>query len=94
MSTPAIREAREEDARFIGWAILAATRSHMPGGWFDIALGLDEQGCLAFTGELARSETHSWWHYSNFFIAESGGTPAAALCAFRAGDGYPRSQAP
>ena len=93
MPTAAVREAGEEDAPFIGWAILAATRSHMPRGWFDIALGLDEEGCLGFTGELARSETRSWWHYSNFFIAECGGMPAAALCAFRAGDGYPLSQA-
>ena len=48
MSALAIKEARKEDAPFIGWAILAATRSHMPRGWFDIALGLDEAGCLAF----------------------------------------------
>jgi hypothetical protein len=56
MSTLAIREAREEDARLIGWAILAATRSPMPREWFDIALGLDEKGGLAFTGERARTE--------------------------------------
>jgi ribosomal protein S18 acetylase RimI-like enzyme len=88
-----IREARDEDAPFIGWAILAATRSQMPRGWFDITLGLDEPGCLAFTTRLARAEARSWWHYSNFVIAENAGAPAAALCAFRAGDGYPRSQA-
>jgi len=91
--TTAIREAGHEDAPFIGWAILAATRSHMPRGWFDIALALDQPGCLAFTTRLARAETRSWWHYSNFVIAEHDGVPAAALCAFRAGDGYPRSQA-
>jgi ribosomal protein S18 acetylase RimI-like enzyme len=88
-----IREALDEDAPFVGWAILAATRSQMPRGWFDITLALDEPGCLAFTTRLARAEARSWWHYSNFVIAESGGAPAAALCAFRAGDGYPLSQA-
>ena len=93
MSSPLIRAAGEDDATSIGWAILAATRSHMPRGWFDIALGLDEDGCLEFTRTLARAETRSWWHYSNFLIAESQGAPAAALCAFRAGDGYPLSQA-
>jgi ribosomal protein S18 acetylase RimI-like enzyme len=87
-----LREAVAEHAPFIGWAILAATRSQMPRGWFDITLALDEPGCLAFTTGLARAETRSWWHYSNFAIAESGGAPAAALCAFRAGDGYPRSE--
>jgi GNAT superfamily N-acetyltransferase len=93
MSSPLIRAAGEDDATFIGWAILAATRSHMPRGWFDIALGLDEAGCLEFTRTLARAETRSWWHYSNFLIAEILGAPSAALCAFRAGDGYPLSQA-
>src|SRR6185369_17782991 len=88
-----IREARDEDAPFIGWAILAATRSRMPRGWFDITLGLDQPGCLAFTTRLARVGTRSWWHYSRFVIAENGGAPAAALCAFRAGEGYPLSQA-
>jgi hypothetical protein len=93
MSSPIVRPAREDDAPFIGWAILAATRSHMPRGWFDITLGLDEDGCLEFTSLLVRAETRSWWHYSNFLIAEILGAPAAALCAFRAGDGYPLSQA-
>jgi translation initiation factor 4G len=88
-----IRDARTEDAPFIGWAILAATRSQMPRGWFDITLGLDEPACLAFTTRLARAETRSWWHHSNFVIAEVDDVPAAALCAFRAGDGYPLSQA-
>jgi ribosomal protein S18 acetylase RimI-like enzyme len=88
-----IREAHEDDALFIGWAILAATRSHVPRGWFDITLGLDEPSCLAFTTRLAGAETRSWWHYSNFLVAEREGAPAAALCAFRAGDGYPSSQA-
>jgi GNAT superfamily N-acetyltransferase len=92
MSALAIREAQEQDAPFVGWAIHAATRSHMPRGWFDIALGLDEAGCLAFTTRLARAETRSWWHYFNFLIAESNGAPAAALCAFRVGDGYPLSK--
>jgi ribosomal protein S18 acetylase RimI-like enzyme len=93
MSKVVIREARQEDARFIGWVLLAATRSHMPRGWFDIALGLDEAGRLAFTTQLARAVTRSWWHYSNFLVAETNGVPAAALSAFRAGDGYPPSQA-
>jgi ribosomal protein S18 acetylase RimI-like enzyme len=90
---PIVRQAREEDALFVGWTVLAATRSHMPKGWFDIALALDDRGCLDFTTQLARASTRSWWHYSNFLIAEDDGVPAAALCAFRAGDGYPLSQA-
>jgi translation initiation factor 4G len=93
MFTVVIREAQAQDAPFLGWVILAATRSHMPRGWFDIALGLDETGCLAFTTRLARAETRSWWHWSNFLVAEANGVPAAALSAFRVGDGYPPSQA-
>jgi ribosomal protein S18 acetylase RimI-like enzyme len=79
-----IRPAQNEDAKFIARTILAAQRGHVPRGWFDIALGWPEPQCLAFVGRLAIAETISWWHASQFLIAEIGGKPAAALCAMPA----------
>jgi len=87
-----IRPARTDDADFLSWAILAATRSHRQKGWFDIVLDRPEDGCLEYLRRLTLTATRSWWHYSRFHIAEADGRPAATLCAFRAGDGYPLSQ--
>jgi ribosomal protein S18 acetylase RimI-like enzyme len=89
----AIRWASREDAGFLAWAILAATRSHLKKGWFEIVLDKSEPFCLNYLRALTRTPSPSWWHYSRFLVAEVNGTPAAALAAFRAGDGYPLSQA-
>src|SRR5262249_38588449 len=68
-------------------------RSHCEQGWFDIVLNRPEGLCLEYLRRLTLTSTPSWWHYSRFRVAEVDGRPAAALCAFRAGDGYPLSQA-
>ncbi len=88
-----IRSAREEEATFLAWVILAASRGHLEQGWFDIALSQPEEGCLEFLKRLCVTRSPSWWHYSRFLIAEIAGQPVAALSAFRAGDAYPLSQA-
>jgi translation initiation factor 4G len=89
----AIRFAQARDADFLAWAILAATRSHVEKGWFDIMLARPEHECLDFLRHLVLTEARSWWHYSRFHIVEVDGDAASALCAFRAGDGYPQSGA-
>jgi GNAT superfamily N-acetyltransferase len=81
---PVIRRALPEDAGFIARTILAAQRGHLPRGWFDIALGLPEAECVAFVEHIATAPTPSWWHTSQFLIAEIEGKPAAALCAMPA----------
>ena len=81
---PTIRSALPEDAGFIARNILAAQRSHLPRGWFDIALDRPEAECLAFVERIATARTPSWWHTSQFIIAEIDGKPAAALCAMPA----------
>ena len=97
METPArkgfvdIRPARESDGAFLAWVILAATRSHLAKGWFDIALELPEIETLKFVEGLTRTTAPSWWHWSRFTIAEFDGFPVGALCAFRSGEGYPLS---
>ena len=82
--TPAIRPARPEDAGFIAWTILTAQRGHRPRGWFDISLNWPEPQCLAFVRRIATAQRQSWWHVSQFIIAELEGEPAAALCALPA----------
>src|SRR5436190_7952204 len=79
-----IRQARIDDARFIARTIFAAQRGHVPRGWFDIALDWPEPRCLAFVERIATAETESWFHVSQFILAEVEGEPAAALCAMPA----------
>lgn len=88
-----IRSARPEDAEDLAWAILAATRSHLPCGWLDIALRQPTEGCLDYLRRLTLTQARSWWHYSRFLVSETNGKFASALCAFRAGDAYPQSAA-
>jgi GNAT superfamily N-acetyltransferase len=82
---PTIRRALPQDADFIAWTILAAQRGHLPRGWFDIALNRPEAECLALVRRIALARTKSWWHVSQFWIAEAEGMPVAALCAMPAG---------
>src|SRR5437868_15242375 len=88
-----IRRATPADAPLLAWAILAATRSHLGKGWFDLVLNQPEPTCLEYLRDLTLTAAPSWWHYSRCFVAEVNGTPAAALAAFRAGEAYPLSQA-
>lgn len=82
--TPTIRRAGPDDAGFIARTILAAQRGHRPRGWFDIALGWPEPRCIDFVERIATAQRQSWWHVSQFIIAEVDGKPAAALCAMPA----------
>jgi ribosomal protein S18 acetylase RimI-like enzyme len=90
---PAIRPARTDDASFIARNILASQRGPLPRGWFDIALGWDEPQCLDFVERIAVAHAPSWWHVSQFIVAEVEGTPAASLCAMPASGTGPAAQA-
>ena len=92
-SLPAIRPARTDDADFIARNILASQRGPLPRGWFDIALGWGEPQCLAFVERIATAQKPSWWHVSQFIVAEVEGTPAASLCAMPAAGTGPAAKA-
>jgi GNAT superfamily N-acetyltransferase len=62
-----------------------AQRGPFSRGWFDIMLDRPEAEILAFVRRLAVARTVSWYHASQFLIAEVDGAPAAALCALPAG---------
>src|SRR5215470_9994540 len=77
-----IRQATTDDADFLAWVMLTASRSHLERGIWDITLNRDNEGCLSFLRELARTQTRSWGHYSRFIVAEVDGHAAAALCGY------------
>ena len=77
-----IRRARPDDARFLAWVILAATRSHRPRSFFDLLLPESEEERTRLVEELVLQEKPSWWHWSLFWIALHEGRPAAALSGF------------
>ena len=77
-----IVDAREEHVPFIAWVMLAAFRSHLERGMWDLFVDGSEQDCLRFLEAFAVTDTRHWGHYANFIVAEVDGTPAAALCGY------------
>ena len=88
MSTLNIRSGRPEDAPFLAWAVLTASRGHLASGWFDIALNRPESDCLAFLTQLTLTATESLWHYSRFLLVEEDTGAVATLSAFPAAEVY------
>jgi GNAT superfamily N-acetyltransferase len=84
----AIRQATQSDADFLAWTIFTASRGHLARGWFDIILEKPVPYCLDFCRRLTLSPAKTWWHHGFFRIAEIGGRPAGALCAFRGDEPY------
>ena len=76
-----IRQGRADDADFVARTVLSAQRGPGPLGLIDFALAQDESKVLAFLRQLAVAKPRSWYHVSQFLIAEVEGRPAAALCA-------------
>jgi GNAT superfamily N-acetyltransferase len=83
---PGIRQGRPDDADFIARTVLLSLRGPRPRGWFDIALDQGEPQVLDFLSKLAVAKSRSWYHVSQFWIAEADGEPAAALCAMPSRD--------
>jgi GNAT superfamily N-acetyltransferase len=82
-----IRRAKNEDAEFLAWAMLAASRAHLPIGVWDLLIGLDEAGCLDYLSRLAVAEPVSLCHFESFLVAEVDGRVEAALSTFAIHEG-------
>jgi GNAT superfamily N-acetyltransferase len=78
---PTIRPGHADDADFIARTILLSQRGPRPRGWFDIALDQSEPQVHAFLRRLAVTKQISWYHASQFLVAEVDRKPTAALCA-------------
>jgi translation initiation factor 4G len=77
-----IRSAEEKDARFIAWVQLAASRSHLPIGFYDLAFPGEEEDRLERIASICRTRALSMAHWSGFLIAEVDGRPASALSGY------------
>ena len=77
-----IVEARPEHASFIAWVMLAAARSHMPRGIWDIVAGDDEARALRMLGALAATPEPHFMSHRIFLVSEVDGQPAAALSGY------------
>jgi len=80
--TLTFRPATPDDAAFLGWACVAAARSQLERGWFDIVLQRDDAFVLEFAKRLTLTKARSWWHWSLFEVAEVDGMLASAMCGF------------
>jgi len=84
-----IRRGCAGDADFLAWVMLAASRSHLSRGLWDLIIGAGEAGCLDYLRRLALAEPRSLYHCENFLIAEVSDERAAALCGFETGSKSP-----
>jgi len=74
--------ATREHIPFVAWVVMAANRSHLPKGMWDLNIGGSEEDVLRYLEVLADTEQLHWAHYSLFKVAEVDGVPAAGMCGF------------
>ena len=79
-----VREAKPEDVPFLAWVVLAASRSHLERGVWDLFVEGTEADRLRFLETLLTSERPHWCHHRGFLVAEGDGRPAAALSGYPA----------
>jgi GNAT superfamily N-acetyltransferase len=77
-----IRAATRRDAPFLAWVMLAASRSHLPRGAWDLHVDGPEPRVLAFLERMAVQPIDSFCRWERFFVAEVDGRPAAALSGY------------
>lgn len=77
-----IRSATVADASFIAWVQQEASRSHLPFGFWDLALPGPDEYRLGLMERIARAASPSFAHWSKFLVAEVDGAPAAGLSAY------------
>ena len=82
MVEPSIRNARENDARFIAWLILTAGRAHVSRGIWEVILNLPEDNCLTFLELLAVTGPPHLFHHSCYLLAEAEGAPVSGLGSY------------
>jgi ribosomal protein S18 acetylase RimI-like enzyme len=80
--TTTVRRASRDDAGFLAWVMLSASRAHLSRGVWDLLIGSDDAGCLEYLRRLAVAEPRSLCHYESFWVAEVDGRLGAALSGF------------
>lgn len=77
-----IRPATPADVPFLAWVQQEASRSHLPFGFWDVAIPGPDEYRLRIVERICRADAKSFCHWSNFLVAEVGGEPAAGLSAY------------
>lgn len=78
-----VRKASESDIDLIAQALLESSRGGKNIGLFDLVFNTsDNEILLGHLKRLALTSTKSYCHFSNFFIAMSGGTSAGTICGY------------
>jgi translation initiation factor 4G len=77
-----IRSAVEADVPFIAWVQQEAARSHLPQGFWDLAIPGPEADRLRIVGRICTAKALSFCHWSGFLVAEVDGRAAAALSGY------------
>jgi len=78
-----VRKASESDIDLIAQALLESSRSGKNIGLFDLVFNTsDDELLLGHLKRLALTTTKSYCHFSNFFIAMSGGSSVGTICGY------------
>jgi ribosomal protein S18 acetylase RimI-like enzyme len=77
-----IRPATESDAPFLAWVQQAAARSHLPFGFWDLAIPGPDEFRLGVIERICRAQARSFCHWSGFLVAEVNGQAAAGLAGY------------
>ncbi len=85
-SNVAVVPATPDHSAFLAQVVLAASRSQLARGPFDVALRLDDRDVLDILEWMTLSELVSNCHFTKFLVAEIDGEPAGALAAFDAAE--------
>jgi translation initiation factor 4G len=82
MTSFTIRPATIDDAPFLAWVQQEASRSHLPFGFWDVAIPGPDEYRLRIMERVCRAEARSFCHWSRFLVADVNGEPAAGLSAY------------
>jgi ribosomal protein S18 acetylase RimI-like enzyme len=77
-----IRSAIADDAPFLAWVMLAASRSHLKYGIWEHYAGGTEQDCLSLLSLIATTQKPHLFHSSTFIVAEMNGQKVGALSGY------------
>jgi ribosomal protein S18 acetylase RimI-like enzyme len=77
-----MRRAGAADAGFLARVALAASRSHVGRGAWDLAVEGSDETRLRFIEMVLAARRPSWCHHTGFLVAEVDGRPAAALAGY------------
>ena len=81
-----IVDATVDHSRFLARVVLAASRSQLARGAFDLAFQISEAEVLDILEWVVLSDLVSNCHFSKFLVAEEDGEPIGALAAFDPGE--------